>query len=94
MAKIHVKKPFVLNTVSGHRSFVAGHHEVEDEVASHWYVQHHAEVVDEQVGPVQESSPVVGADRSQEWADFMAAFEGYEPDAPGGKSPKKKGRKG
>ena len=75
MAKISVKKPFVLNLPSGHIAFSAGGViDVEDEVAAHWYVQAHSE-------PVVEQEPA--PDKGDEIAAFMAAFEGYEPDAPG-----------
>ena len=46
MARIQVKNPFILNLgEAGHKQFVAGLHDVNDEVAAHWYVQHHAEVL-------------------------------------------------
>ena len=83
MAKINVKKPFVLNLPAGHVAFSVGVIEVEDDVAAHWYVQAHAE-------PVVEQEPA--PDKLDEIAAFMAAFEGYEPDAPG-EAIKKPGRK-
>jgi hypothetical protein len=59
MAKINVKKPFVLNLDGLHRSFGVGLQEVEDEVAEHWYVQSHSEPVD--IGPpVKEKPAAVG----------------------------------
>lgn len=84
MAKISVKKPFVLNLPAGHVAFSVGVVDVEDNVANHWYVQAHSE-------PVVEQEPA--PDKGDEIAAFMAAFEGYEPDAPGESAPKKPGRK-
>ena len=49
MAKVNVKKPFILNLPTGHVHFVPGVVEIEDELAEHWYVQAHCEQVAEQV---------------------------------------------
>lgn len=83
MAKINVKKPFVLNLPTGHVSFPVGVVDVEDEVANHWYVQAHS-------APFVEREPQ--PDKADGIAAFMAAFDGYEPDAPG-EAIKKPGRK-
>ena len=79
MAKISVKKPFVLNLPTGHVAFSVGVVEVEDDVAAHWYVQAHAE-------------PVVEQEPAPDKPDEIAAFESYEPDAPG-EAIKRPGRK-
>ena len=58
MAKINVKEPFILNLGdAGHKQFVAGLHDVNDEVAAHWYVQHHAEVLN--VTEEQPEQPII-----------------------------------
>lgn len=46
MAKINVTKPFILNVDGLHRSFGVGLQTIEDELAGHWYVQVHSELVD------------------------------------------------
>lgn len=65
MAEIIVSKPFVLNIDGLHRSFGAGRHVVEDEVANHWYVQEHIEVADKkeeletkEQGPLKRLLPI------------------------------------
>lgn len=61
MSLIQVTKDFVLTLEDGTtRAFKKGEHEVEDEIAKHWYVQAHskpveAEAVQEATSPQQES---------------------------------------
>jgi hypothetical protein len=43
MATIQVLKPFVFNDGGVLKPFAAGMHEVDDEVAGHWYVQAHSQ---------------------------------------------------
>ena len=46
MAKINVTKPFTLNIDGLHRPFGVGLQPIEDELAEHWYVQEHSELVE------------------------------------------------
>jgi hypothetical protein len=47
MKTIIVKTPFQLNVGTGtHRQFSVGKHVVDDNIAEHWYVQAHSEVLD------------------------------------------------
>lgn len=43
MPKIIVATPFSLTTASGAIDFPAGVHEVDEDVANHWYVKAHSE---------------------------------------------------
>ena len=86
--KIHVFKPFKLNVLDVHTSYGVGVHDVPEDVANHWYVKAHSDPVGEAV----ELPPPVKVDRDAEIAAAMAAFEQYEPDAPGAPLPARRGR--
>lgn len=60
MATINVKKPFIHNTPAGHVPYVPGLIDVPDEVANHWYVREHSDIVEvEQYRPkTQEHGPL------------------------------------
>lgn len=53
MAKIQVNKPFVYNGKGGIKTpFAVGIFTVEDEVANHWFVKAHCDILeDEEVQP-------------------------------------------
>ena len=51
MATIKVAKAFSLNFKGARHQFDVGVHEVEDEIAAHWYTKAHADVTDSKPAP-------------------------------------------
>ncbi|MCC8364922.1 hypothetical protein J8V57_01280 [Xenorhabdus sp. PB61.4] len=69
MLKIKVHTPFHFTPVTGEvQDFDAGVHHVSEDVAKHWFVQAHAEIV----GAAEESIP---ADYDAEITELRAAIE-------------------
>ena len=70
MAKIHVHTPFTLTKDDGAaQSFLPGSHEVDDDIADHWYVRAHS---GEQV---QAAAQVSEADVAAELAEERASLD-------------------
>jgi len=70
MARIHVHTPFTLTKDDGAaQSFLPGSHEVDDDVADHWYVKAHSGE------PVQAAAQVSEADVAAELAEERASLD-------------------
>lgn len=95
MAIINVKKPFIHNTPAGHVHYVPGLVDVPDEVANHWYVKSHSDMVENaELQPQGKGADILS--RDAEIAAAMAAFDEYEPDLPSGPvkdQPKRRGQR-
>jgi hypothetical protein len=55
MAKINVLKPFILNFEGSAHKFAVGLVNVPKEIASHWFVAAHAEVIPQEPSPEVEA---------------------------------------
>ena len=72
MAKIHVHTPFTLTKDDGDKkSFAVGNHEVDDDIADHWYVKVHSG--EPAQAAAQDSEADVAADLAEQRASLESA---------------------
>lgn len=81
MTTIQVLKSFVLNLGGVLKKFEAGMHEVEDEVAGHWYVQAHSQDAAAALVEAEEAAKAEAAAAEQAAADAKAKADADEAEA-------------